>query len=113
MRLYIMLLTVVLTIGSTAMLAAQDKDGEDKHLKVYPVEADKFVNIYVDFDEPTDFTLRIPPTDKNNEKKWQVNAKSSYQHSLNVQQLPQGRYELILTYNSKEEKMSFTVKRND
>lgn len=89
----------------------QTEQGLQQHLKIYPTVADKYVNIYVDFEVPTDFSLTIPPSDKNNEKKWSVSAKSSYQHSLDVADLPEGKYMIRLESDTLKEVVYFSIKR--
>lgn len=112
------LLSIIVTLAVLGNpVLAQSSGGNSKeasknaHMKLYPVEADKYVNVYVDFDEPTDFTLYLPGTILNDPKEWKVNAKTSYQHSMDVSQLPDGEYTLILTYNGKKQTEHFWVKR--
>lgn len=111
---------VLLIISLVQNTAAQDKHAAKtrhsvpasvSHMKLYPTEADKYVNIYVDFDTPKEFTLTLLPTELSYEKKWDVAAKSSYQYSLDVTQLPPGSYTVVLTWAEGKQESSFTVKR--
>lgn len=115
MKQLFVILTLMIALVGTA--TAQKKSNpkqvteQEKHLKLYPTMADKYVNIYAEFDAPQDFTLRLPPTELNNEKSWEVRAKESYQTSLDVTQLPDGTYTIILQYNGKKEVDTFYIER--
>lgn len=114
MRVFLLLIFAILI--SNSVFAQEVKKNEVtkesiKHLKLYPKEADKYVNIYVEFEEPEDFTLQMPATSLNDEKKWDLKAKSSYQTSMSVTNLPDGEYTIMLNYRGIEEKESFKVKR--
>lgn len=82
-----------------------------QHLKLYPTEADKYVNIYVEFIDATDIILTLEATDRSNEKSWKAKAVTTYQHSLDVSQLPPGNYSILLQTGKMQEKMIFAVKR--
>lgn len=88
----------------------QNTNTELSHLKVYPAVADKYVNIYVAFDEPVDFTINMPASELNDAKEWKVKAKTTYQTSLTVSNLKNGDYKLELLYSDKKEIVTFTVK---
>lgn len=81
------------------------------HLKLYPTTADKYVNIYVTYDEPTDCTITLTATALSEEKKWEVKAIMSHQQSLDVTQLPPGSYIIVLSAGMYKELQTFTVKR--
>lgn len=82
-----------------------------QHLKLHPVVADKYVNVYVEFPQPTDITLTLLGSDKNNEKSWEVKAVGSHQQSVDVSALPEGNYTILLIGNTIQEKAEFVVKR--
>lgn len=84
---------------------------EVKHLKLYPVDADKYVNIYVEFTVPTDFTIIILGSERNNERKWELKAKTNHQQSMDVTQLPEGSYDIVLESAGAREEARFNVKR--
>lgn len=116
MRIGMLLTWIVVCAAVVGLPPAKAQDVEkarakNVHLKLYPREADRYVNVYVEFDEPTDFTLYIPGTDRNNPKSWSINAKSAYQHSMDVTQLPDGEYTITLQYNGDQETDTFVVKR--
>ena len=118
MRIVVLVLALVVT--STIAFAQQTNNKKNRkqaeatatgHLKLYPTVADKYVNIYVEYTQPTDFVLTILATPLSNEKKWQEKAKSSYQHKLDVTQLLNGEYTIVLEGGGVRELGTFTVKR--
>jgi hypothetical protein len=82
-----------------------------QHLKLYPTTADKYVNIYVEFEAPTDIIITLLPTDRNNEKSWTIKAITSHQQSLDVTALPDGQYTIQLSAGKIMEKAEFNIKR--
>jgi|GEM_PF-2551174 len=115
----VIILAICLLTGSIAYSQSsnnkrqKEKESTEQvgHLKLYPTVADKYVNIYVSYDEPTDFRLTIEGTDRNNERKWELKAKMSYQQSLDVTALPEGEYTILLEGGGVSEKSKFNVKR--
>lgn len=89
----------------------QEANKTEPHLKLYPLEATTYVNIYVDYPQPTDFVITILASPLNNERKWELRAKTSHQQSLDVTQLPNGTYTITLVGGGVSEKAEFTVKR--
>lgn len=82
-----------------------------QHLKLYPTTADKYVNIYVEYEAPTDIVITLLPTDRSNEKSWTVKAITSHQQSLDVTALPEGEYIIQLSAGKLIEKAVFNIKR--
>lgn len=91
--------------------AKQQTNKDKQHLKLYPTEATNYVNVYVEYDKPTDFVITIVGSPLNNERKWEIKAKTSYQQSIDVTQLPGGSYTITLDGGGVHEKAQFTVKR--
>ncbi len=114
---------IILAICLLPVISAHSQDGNKKkaakketveevrHLKLYPTEADKYINIYVTYDEPTDFTITILGSERNNERKWDLKAKMTHQQSMDVTALPNGSYTITLTSDEVNEKSIFNVKR--
>lgn len=91
--------------------AKTTQTAEQPHLKLYPIVADKYVNIYVTYDEPTDVIITIVGSELNDERKWDVKAVMTHQQSMDVTQLPVGNYTITLQGGGKQEKATFSVKR--
>lgn len=115
-----MLFMMALLITSNLLFAQQrdNKTGRkqesaksEQHLKLYPIEATTYVNMYVEFQTPTDFTVTIVGSPLNDERTWKLRAKSSYQQSIDVTQLPAGVYTILLKGGGIEEKAEFRVKK--
>ena len=81
------------------------------HLKLFPTEADKYVNIYVEFVNPTDVQITLLGSEKNNEKSWEVKAVTSHQQSLDVTALPAGTYTILLIAGQVQQKAEFNIRR--
>lgn len=113
MKKYVQTILLMFICSTGFAQQPASNSAEKSHLKLYPKLATEYVNIYVEFDEPKDFKLILPASELNNEKKWEVNAKSSYQQSLTVNQLPEGSYSIVLVYDDKREEKTFTVKRDN
>ncbi len=117
MRTLILVLSLLITSEYVFAQQADNKKpkqqtSKDKqHLKLYPTEATDYVNVYVEYDQPTDFVIIIVGSPLNNEQKWQIKAKTSYQQSIDVTQLPTGSYTITLDGGGVHEKAQFTVKR--
>ncbi|MCB0695876.1 MAG: hypothetical protein KDC07_00845 [Chitinophagaceae bacterium] len=114
------LITLTIFLLSCSMVYSQTgnqkrtdtvKHAQEMHLKLYPIEADKYVNIYVTYNEPTDFSITLPGSDRNNEKHWEIKAKMTYQQSLDVSGLSTGEYSIILDNGRVKEELIFKVKR--
>lgn len=115
-----LLFTIMLLITSNLMFAQQGNNKSNKkqestklvqHLKLYPTVATSYVNVYVEYEQPTDFTITIVGSPLNNERVWKLKAKTSYQQSVDVTQLPGGTYTITLQGGGVNEKAEFTVKR--
>lgn len=112
---YIILLSVCMIswmagYSQTSNNKKADVVKEVTHLKLYPVEVDKYVNIYVEFSDPTDFTITILGSERNNERKWELKAKTNHQQSMDVTQLPNGSYDIVLETAGIRETARFNVK---
>ncbi len=118
MRTILLFLALLITTSSAFAQRGNNKttkQAEQKeivqHLKLYPTRATTYVNVYVEYEQPTDFTLTIVATPLNNERKWLLKAKTSYQQSIDVTQLPAGEYTITLSGGGVFEKAGFTVSR--
>lgn len=116
----VLLLTATLLITSVCVFAQQRNNKLNtkqeitdsvQHLKLYPTRATTYVNIYVEYSQPTDFTIKIVGSPLNDERKWELKAKSSYQQKLDVTQLPNGSYTITLEGGGIYEKAGFTINR--
>lgn len=113
------ILACCLLVTTNCVLAQQKNNKTEKkaeqqailHLKLYPTQASTYVNVYVEYEQPTDFTIKIVGSPLNDERKWDIKAKSSYQQSLDVSQLPNGTYTITLDGGGIHEKAEFVVKR--
>lgn len=114
------LFMIMLLVTSNLMFAQQgdNKAGKkqeqvkpEQHLKLYPTQATTYVNVYVEYPQPTDFTITIVGSPLNNEREWKLKAKTSHQQSIDVTQLPGGKYTILLKGGGVEEKAEFMVKR--
>ncbi|MBW7914876.1 MAG: hypothetical protein H3C54_14510 [Taibaiella sp.] len=113
------ILACCLLVTTNCVLAQQKNNKTEKkaeqqavqHLKLYPTQASTYVNVYVDYELPTDFTIKIVGSPLNDERKWDIKAKSSYQQTLDVSQLPNGTYTITLDGGGIHEKAEFAVKR--
>ncbi len=88
-----------------------ESKAEIQHLKLYPTQAKTYVNVYVEYEQPTDFMIKIVGSPLNDEKKWELKAKTSYQQSLDVSQLPNGTYTITLDGGGVHREAQFSVKR--
>lgn len=118
MRTILLFLALLITNSSAFAQQRNNKttsQKEDKepvqHLKLYPTKATTYVNVYVEYEQPTDFTITIVATALSNERKWLLKAKTSYQQSIDVSQLPEGEYTITLSGGAVFEKAGFTVSR--
>ena len=118
MRTLILLLALLITSGYVFAQQANNKPAKKqetnktgRHLKLYPTETASYVNVYVEYERPTDFIITIVGSPLNNERKWDIKAKASYQLSVDVSQLPAGPYTITLDGGGVHEKSEFTVKR--
>lgn len=116
----VLLLTATLLITSVCVFAQQRNNKLNtkqeitdsvQHLKLYPTRANTYVNIYVEYDIPTDFTIKIVGSPLNDERIWELKAKTSYQQKLDIANLPNGSYTITLDGGGVHEKAMFTVKR--
>ena len=64
-------------------------------LKLYTNPADTYFNIYIDWDNAQTFKLTIYDAYDALIKEWNESVRESYQHSVDVTQLPEGNYYLI------------------
>lgn len=79
-------------------------------LKLYPTEAKDYVNVYVTFDKPTDFTLSMVSKVWTEAMEWKEYAKESYQKKIDITRLPEGEYRIYLEYNEETVMRKFTIK---
>lgn len=114
------LLIICVLVTSCCVFAQQDDNKTKKkqetkaalqHLKLYPAQATTYTNVYVDFDQPTNFTITILGSPLNDERKWELKAKTTYQQKLDVTQLPDGTYTIMLVGGGIQEKAQFSIKR--
>lgn len=82
-------------------------------LKLYPETADKYVNIYVECAAVTDFTITVTgdAATGGQLKEWKVDAKTSWQTSMDVTQLPEGGYTVTFRGGGMVITKNFNVKR--
>ncbi|SRR5688500_18233910 len=108
---------LIFMVSAPAVFAQHSNNKKHKvatatqHLKLYPTTADKYVNIYVEYETPTDIVITLLPTDRSNEKSWTVKAITSHQQSLDVTALPEGQYTIQLSAGKLTEKADFNIKR--
>jgi hypothetical protein len=79
-------------------------------LKVYPIPADKYINIYVTCKQPKDITLRIYDKDEKQLQEIKADAQTSYEKSVDITKLPDGKYNVKLFFDHGQLRQSFTVK---
>lgn len=79
-------------------------------LKLYPETANEYVNIYVTFDTPTDFSMTMVSKVWREALEWKEYAKETFQKKVDVHNLPEGIYNVFIEYNGKTERKSFTIK---
>ena len=97
--------------GDNKMGKKQEPAKPEQHLKLYPQHATTYVNVYVEYPQPTDFVITIVGSSLNNEREWALKSKMSYQQSIDVTQLLDGTYTITLKGGGVEEKAEFTIKR--
>ena len=79
-------------------------------LKVYPDTANTYVNVYVTFDQPTDFSVIMVSQVWTEAKELKEYAKESYQKKIDVHNLPEGKYSFFIEYNGNTERKDFVIK---
>ena len=108
----------VLFLTMQDCMAQQDNSGQKEEVKkvptlqLYPKTADKSLNIYVELPQPTDIVVSMPGTERNNPVSWEMNARSSYQKSIDVSTLPEGLYTIKVAGKGVALEDSFTIKRH-
>ena len=79
-------------------------------LKIYPDTADTYVNVYVTFEKPTDFSVIMVSRVWTEAKELKEHAKESYQKKIDVHNLPEGEYSFFLEYEGNTERKDFIIK---
>ncbi len=93
----------------SAQLAYAQGD-EVSVLKVYPDTANTYVNVYVTFEQPTDFSIIMVSRVWTEAKELKEHAKESYQKKIDVHNLPEGKYSFFLEYDGHTERKDFVIK---
>lgn len=79
-------------------------------LNLYPNPAKTYMNVYVDWKEPQTFRVAIYASTNTLVKEWDEQVRTSYQKSVDVTQLPDGKYAIVVTGKKGELADYFTVK---
>ncbi len=79
-------------------------------LDLYPNPAKTYMNVYVDWKEPQTFRVAIYDSTNTLVKEWDEQVRTSYQKSVDVAQLPDGKYAIVITGKKGELADYFTVK---
>lgn len=113
----IIILLVLVCMGHVAIAQRANnkmevkKQEEVKHMKVYPTEADKYVNVYVEFEQPSDIVITLVGSTQNYESVWEAKAITSHQQTIDVTKLNNGTYLVRLAAGKVKEEAAFSVKR--
>ncbi|MCB0700582.1 MAG: hypothetical protein H6551_11850 [Chitinophagales bacterium] len=106
------LLLSLLLIAHMASYTQEQDAPKAPTLKLYPKTTDKSLNIYIELADVTDVVINMPATALTNPGRWEMNARSSYQKSLDVSNLPEGTYLIKVDGNNVSLVDSFTIKRH-
>lgn len=118
MRSYIIACCICLFTASSAAAQSATKENTKTtketttdRLKLYPNPAKTYTNIYVDWLQAQPFSIVVYDMQYNSQlTEIKVGTRKSYQYSLDVTQLPNGKYKIIIKGNSTLEEI-LTVSR--
>lgn len=112
---------LICLVAMPVLLPAQDKKAKPatvkvekgSSLKIYPNPARTFANIFVEWPSVRNFTISIYDLDyKAVIKDWKVEARKSYEYSLDVIKLPRGgSYRVTVKSDGGELQQDFTIAR--
>jgi hypothetical protein len=78
-------------------------------LRLFPTVAKSYVNIYVQSSKPRPFKVGIYDISNKLVKEWDGGANASYEKSLDVTGMQNGRYYIKITFANGSLRQSFTV----
>jgi hypothetical protein len=97
------------TNANGAYPTAPRNQDADVSMKLYPTLANKYVNIYVNCKKPKDITINIYDASKTLIKQMHEGAQTSYEKSVDVTGLPNGKYNVFVEFDHGHLRQSFTV----
>lgn len=98
--------TAITTAHAGIKISTSNSAGK---LNLYPNPAKTYMNVYVDWKEPQTFRVAIYDSTNTLVKEWDEQVRSSYQKSVDVAQLPNGKYAIVVTGKRGELADHFTV----
>lgn len=99
--------TATATVHAGIKISRSNQAGK---LSLYPNPAKTYMNVYVDWKEPQTFRVAIYDSTNTLVKEWDEQVRTSYQKSVDVTQLPDGKYAIVVTGKKGELADYFTVK---
>jgi hypothetical protein len=119
--LYYLLITGLLTTGSTAFAQqgtrakTSDKSAyeEKEKLALYPLTADSYTNVYIEWDEMQPFTIAIYDNKDILQTEWKEKSTRSYQKAVHLSSMPAGSYYIVVKGKNEVLKKDFIISRKE
>ncbi|HYD22973.1 MAG TPA: hypothetical protein VEB40_15930 [Flavipsychrobacter sp.] len=116
-RIYLLLLLLLLAGPYLYAQAATERKPvikaveNEKRLKLYPLEADAYINIYIEWPEMQAFTIAIYNNEGLLQHEWKEKAAKNYQKALSLANMPEGRYYMVVQGAKEAFKKDFIISR--